>query len=122
MNGYNDLIRSQMVKNALFDNELIKAKGEDLRRRGYRSMTVLKSIFYKPRGSQWDILTNMDFAGNEDDLKEIFDEYELIFKRRFTFSEYDDPYILNEQKIVLKGQDVNGPLVEGIFCMERYAL
>lgn len=122
MNGYNNSIRSQMVRNALFDDRLIKAKGEDLRRRGHRYMAVLKSIFYKPNGQQWDIMTWMDFAGDENDLKGVFENYESLYKRRFTFTEYDNEYLIDGNKIILKGSDLNGPLVEGIFMIERYAL
>lgn len=122
MNGYNNLIRTQMVQNALFDDRLIRAKGEDLRRRGYRSMAVLKSIFYRRNGNLWDIVTRMDFESNEDDLKDHVTWYENLFKNRFTFTDHEVNYLVNGNKVVMKGEDLNGPLVEGIFTIERYAL
>ena len=122
MDGYNKLIRSQMIANAIFDDRLIKAKGEDLRRRGYRTMFILKSIFYKPFNGLWKMATRLDFSTDRDSITEYIDEYNRLFKNRYTFTNFETDHIMDGNKLVMYGHDLNGPLVEGIFGIEEYAL
>ena len=122
MDGYNKLIRSQMIANAIFDDRLIKAKGEDLRRRGYRTMIVLKSIFYKPFNGLWKMATRLDFGHDRDTITEYVEDYDRLFKNHYTFTDFEMDRIMDGEKIIMKGQDLNGPLVEGIFGIEEYAL